>query len=189
MRKTKRHSGIKNYLDTLGVIERGSEEDINNAKKAYWKQRNTEIKRKQRAAKRHCTVSMSNEEYTQLEQAAKARGLQLSAFLKQATNSYLQKIYVIPHISVLHHIEQMIFRSQTGIERIANSDKVAWYKADRKYQDLEEIIKGLHRDIGQIFAQPPTLERTIEQALQNNPDYALTIKKLLASYDCKTIES
>ena len=72
------------YLDTVGVLEKGTDEEIKKAKRQYRKKYFLEYKRKQRFTKPEYTVvlSKSKGEYERIVLAAKRHKRTVSAFPK-----------------------------------------------------------------------------------------------------------
>jgi hypothetical protein len=87
MKKTKKHKGaIWDYLETTGVLENGTDEEIKQAKKAYRKAYYLDYKRNQRANKPEFIVNFSSEngEYSRVKMAAERHKMPMTTFIRSA---------------------------------------------------------------------------------------------------------
>ena len=183
MRKTRKNSSLLQYLTTSGVLERGSEQEIKEAKREFRKKYQKEYKQQYKKRNKDFAITCDAEEQVQLKIAAQKHGLKPSSFLKKAVFAYCNQTYLIPNVNIMNRILQLLLRYETMIERIAEKDKGAWYKTDRSYQDLEEAIAAIRNEVQEAFANPPRLEAVIRQTIQQKPEYRKTIQTIIAEYD------
>src|SRR5438128_2635246 len=103
-------SGMWQYLESVGVLEKGTEEQIKAAKKAYRKKYFLLYKQKQRSTKPEYTVHFSKEngEHDRVTLAAKRHNMKVTSFLRAATLGYLQRTYVVPNRMQVARLEQLL---------------------------------------------------------------------------------
>jgi len=183
MKRVKRNSQLWHYLNTLGILEKGTEEQIRQAKQEYRKNYLRNYKKEKKGVKKEFSITCNREEVERLSQVAKAHGISPSRFLKKAAFAYTEKKFVIPYIGTLYHIEQLLLNCKSNIERIAEREPGAWFKQDRNYAELERVVQTTQKQIVEIFSNPPSLESVIEQALIDQPTYIEKLKKIIAHYD------
>ena len=180
MRKTRR-SSLWNYLNQVGVLERGDEDEIRQAKKQY---RQLYLKRYKQSYKRRntdFTITCNPEEKARLIVAAHAHGLKPVHFLKKAAFAYCRQVYLVPHVEVMHSILQLLLRYETTIERVVEKDKGAWYKADRRYEELEQAVTAMREGVQNTLANPSLLETVIRQTLRKSRSIKPSFKKFYSS--------
>src|ERR1700682_361398 len=122
MRKA-RHSAMWEYLESVGVLEKGSDAEIKAAKKAYWKIYFTKYKKQQRSSKPEYTVNFSKEkkEYERISLAAKKHNMTVTAFLRSAVLAYMNHTFVVPDRMLVARLEQMLSDCLNEIKRIVHS--------------------------------------------------------------------
>ena len=110
MPKNAKNGGLWAYLDASGVLEKGTEEEIKAAKKAYRKQYLLNYKRRQRASKPEFAVTLNkdNGEYFRIKIAAKQHSKTIPAFLRLATLAYINKTYIVPDRLLIAKLEQLL---------------------------------------------------------------------------------
>src|ERR1700689_2865511 len=108
MRRPKANSGLWNYLNSVGVLDGGSDEQIKAAKKKWRKDYLLNYKKKQRADKPECTVSFSKDsgEFERVMLAAKTHNLKLTTFIRAATLGYMNQMYLVPNKFQIAKLEQ-----------------------------------------------------------------------------------
>src|ERR1043165_6327503 len=93
-----RNSKLWEYLDASGILEKGSDEEIEAVKRTYWKKYFFEYKKKQRNSKPEYSVYFSKEngEHQTIEHAAKQHHLTVTAFIHSAALAYIRQTYIVP---------------------------------------------------------------------------------------------
>jgi predicted DNA-binding ArsR family transcriptional regulator len=182
MRVLKQNTGVKAYLDSIGILQNGTQEDISKAKKEYWKQYDKLYKRKKRKQKREFLISLNSKELALVVEAAKEKGMRVTEFMREAALAEMQKAYVIPYPHVLKEIAQSLILCKTSIKNIAEKDNKNWLGISRNYENLEAIITKVQTEIQQRFNEAPTLIKVIEDTLQRNPFFIITITNLIEQY-------
>ena len=182
MRKT-RASPLWNYLNERGVLERGDAAEIRQAKEEYRSQYMKNYKYSYKRKKKDFAITCTAQEQEQVEALAKMHGLKPSTFLKKAVFAYCNHTYIVPQVSVMHSILQLLLRYETIIARVGERDKGAWYKTDRNYEKLEEAVEAMRNGVQNEFTNPPRLETVICQTLRQKPEYLKTIQTILREHD------
>lgn len=165
----KNNNGLCEYLEKLGILETGSDEEIKAVKKAYRKEYLLKYKRNQRAKKPEFTINFSNEngEYHRMEYAAKKHKLTIPSFIKKAALAYIEKKFIVPNIDQVVSLEQILSRCLNEIQAISGKkDKFFWDK-ERKYEQLEKRLEKLEAEIFLVFRNPPLLKDSTIYDYQN----------------------
>ncbi len=189
MPRKAKNSGMWAYLDALGVLEKGTEEEIKSAKQAYRKQYLLNYKRNKRATKPEFTISLikDNGEYSTILSSAKHHKLSISSFIRLATLAYINKTYVVPDRFQIAKLEQLLSQCLNEIQRIAQKkDKFFWEK-DQKIKNIEKQIENLEIDIREVIEAPCTLEELIIKEINKKPELKGRLITIISSLqnDCK----
>ena len=172
MSNTKKHTGgMWEYLDSIGVLENGTDEEIKKAKRDYRKIYFTNHKRKQRALKREFTVRFSKEkqEYLKIDFFAKQHKMKVTEFLKSAVLAYINKTYIVPDRSKIWELEQLLSQCLNEIQTIVKQKERYSYEREQKYEIIEKRIEKLESEINQVLKQPFTLEELVIKSIEEKP--------------------
>lgn len=153
----KTNNGMWEYLDSLGILEKGTDEEIKAAKLAYRKEYLLKYKRNQRSRKPEFVVSFSNEkgEYHRVEYASKAHKMSITAFIRSSVLSYINQRYIVPNQDQIAHLEQILSQCLNEIQTLVRiKDKYYWEK-ESKMELIEKRIERLENEIYQVFRNPP----------------------------------
>lgn len=145
------------YLDSLGILEKGTDTEIKAAKLAYRKDYLLKYKRNQRSKKPEFTINFSNEkgEYHRVEYTAKAHKMSVTAFIRSAVLAYINQRYIVPNLNQIAHLEQILSQCLNEIQTIVRiKDKYYWEK-ESKMEAIEKRIENLEAEINQVFRNPP----------------------------------
>lgn len=170
MSKTKKHTGIHEFLEQSGVLESNDESLIKKAREAYWRAYRTEFKRSVRERVREFPVQLTKQETAVIEREAESREISISQFLKKATLAYLQKTFLVIPTPELFAIEQVISKAKDTLQ------ESGYTKCLEKVNELEARINNL------IF-HPQLLEDAIRKALNERPDFKDNLLTILKGYD------
>src|SRR5580693_8313552 len=94
--KRAKKKGVYDYLDSIKVLESGTDEDITRARKKYWKEYKATWRRKKRKEERELTISWTADELTQLTKEARRHKISKTKFIKTSTLAYIDKRYIVP---------------------------------------------------------------------------------------------
>lgn len=77
-------NSVYDYIDALGILEYGSNEDIQNAKSLYWKNYRKRYKKEEFASKnKSVSISFKVDEYHRIKSEAQSFKLPMSRYLKE----------------------------------------------------------------------------------------------------------
>lgn len=172
MKQSEKHTkGIYGYLDALGVLEKGTEEEIKSAKRAYRKIYLKKYKRTQREEKPEFTVVLSRQkgEYGKISLAAKKHHLSIPAFLRASALAYLNNYYLAPDTELIARLYQILNECLNEIQTITHSkEKYNWLQ-EQKIEAIEKRIEKMETDLGELFHNPSPIEIAIQKAVEKNP--------------------
>ena len=165
MRKRRPKSGMWDYLDAAGVLEKGSDEEIKAAKRAYRKQYFLLYKQRQRANKPEFTVSLSKNtgDYQTISNAAKRHKMPVTTFLRAASLSYLRQTYLVPDRYQIARLEQYLSDCLNEIKSIASVKERFFWQRDEKLTSIEKRISKLEMQINEALKNPPLVSTNDHQ--------------------------
>ncbi|MFA6924740.1 MAG: hypothetical protein WC223_10875 [Bacteroidales bacterium] len=172
MSNAKRHKGaIWNYLDSIGVLENGTDEEIKLAKRNYRKIYFTKQKRLQRKSKQEITLRFSKEkgELSKVEHHARRHKMKNTEFLKSAVLAYINKTYIVPDSLQIAELEQLLSACLNEIQTIVKQKEKYSYERELKYEIIEKKIEKLEEEINKILKQPYTIEELVEKEIKEKP--------------------
>lgn len=144
MRKIRQNTGIYKYLEETGVLERGIEEEIQQARKNYKKKYILSYKRKQRSEQKEFTVLLNMTEYKNMSVQAKDQHMTVVRFLKLAAIAYTNKTYLVPDRESVARIEQTLIQILNEIQVIAKRNKILFglnpLAIEKRISRMEEVI-------------------------------------------------
>jgi hypothetical protein len=159
------------FLEAQGVLERGDDLEIKEAKKAYRKEYLLRYKQKQRAEKSEFNVSFSNEggEFDRVKLASEKHHTTITSFIREATIAYISKTFVVPDRMCIAHIEQLLAQCLNEIKTIIKQKDRYNFQNEQKYDIIEKRIEKLEVEINQFFRQPLPVEEYVKRAVIKDP--------------------
>ena len=153
----KNNSKMWEYLGLSGVLEKGTAEEIETAKKAYRKNYLLSYKQKQRSRKPEFTISFSKEkgEFGKVEKEAKKHDLAITGFIHLATLAYINQTYIVPNALQLSKLQQVLSDCLNEIQSIVRFKEKYHWERNSKLEAIEKRIEKLEKQIDEIFRHPP----------------------------------
>lgn len=105
-------SSIYQYLESKGLLENGSPEDIAQAKKEYWRMRRNELRREKRKREQQFTVSYTKAEMKIIEQEAGKRNISRTRYIRQAALAKLS----MPNINSIKELLYLNYKALTTLQ-------------------------------------------------------------------------
>jgi len=155
-----KHKGrIWDYLESLGILENGTDEEIKAAKKAYRKEYFLKYKRNQRATKPEFTVNFSNKkgEYGMVKRAAERHRMTMTAFIRSSVLAYLNQKFLVPNTDQIASLEQILSQCLNEIQKLVGERERYHWSREQKFEAIEQRIEKLENEINQIFRNPPLI--------------------------------
>lgn len=152
----KSNSAMWDYLESLGILEKGTDEEIKAAKKAYRKIYLLKYKQKQRENKPEFNVYFSNEngEYGRVESAAKKHNMTVTAFIRKTVLAYIEQKYIVPDPLQIGKLEQVLSECLNEVQKIVKTKERFLFDREDKYKAIEKRIEKLETQIDAIFRHP-----------------------------------
>ncbi len=163
-RKVKSENSIYSYLQSSGVLEKGTNEEIQKVRSEYWR----EYKRKWRLAKRRkekeFTVSFNSDELKLLNQHAKRHHVSRTQFIKETTFAYINNSFIVPDLLEVKRISQILAMTYNSIQELFEGNVIKFEIG----RDLVDAIHNLEREIVPLLHHPKTLEEFIKMHIDKD---------------------
>ena len=156
----KNNCGMWDYLDVVGVLEKGTDEEIKAAKKAYRKKYFLAYKQKQRSNRPEYTINFKKEngEHGRISLAAKQHKMTVSSFLRCAVLAYLERTYIVPDRLQVARLEQMLSDCLNEIKSIIKPKEKYFWEREKRIELIEKSIQKLEARVNDIFRHPPQMQ-------------------------------
>ncbi len=167
--------GIYEYLDSIKVLESGSDEDLTLARKKYWRTYKATWRRKKRKEEKELTTSWTDDELTELTKEARRHKVSKTKFIKTSTLAYIDKRYIVPDQIEVRRIAQLLSVTYNSIQEMIYENALQLQTGKiilEKIFDLErQVLVSLHN--------PKTIEQLITETINENPQTKTRLYHLL----------
>jgi hypothetical protein len=176
-RKLKSKSSVYSYLKSKGVLEHEMHDQIQSARKEYWKEYRSKWRNKKRKTNKEFTVSFNVAEVKELTKEAKRHKLSRPKFIKQVFFSYLNRTFVVPDSKEVKLIAQYLALVYNEIQQLYEDDRI---EGKVKHEALETIWK-LERQILPLLNNPKPIEIYITEHILKSPSNKNQLLNLMHS--------
>lgn len=168
---TRKNSGIWEYLETVGVLEKGSDAEIKAAKKAYWKKYFHVYKQNQRTKKPEYSINFKREngEHARISLAAKKHNMTTTAFLRCAVFAYLNRTYIVPDPMQIARLEQLLSDCLNEIKSIIKPREKYFWEREQRIELIEKSILRLEAKVSDLFRNPTLLTDDNQNQIAQTP--------------------
>jgi predicted nucleotide-binding protein len=152
-----RNSEIWKYLEETGVLEKGTDEEIKAAKRAYRKKYLLQYKQRQRICKPEYTLHFStkNGEYENVLRAANAHKMSVTAFTHSCVFAYMNKTFIVPNREQVAKLEQLLSDCLNEVKIIVRSKEKYFWEREKQLDKIEKRIERLEMQVDEVFRRPP----------------------------------
>ena len=138
MKKGSSHK-VYEYLLNSGILDNGTAEEIQNARREYWKIYKRNWRKSKRAQETEITCSFTDKEFDRIAKQAKLYKLSNPQFIKQAALAYIDKKYLVPNELEVRKISQLLSQYIDVITDQLEENKLKGDAGNRILNKLEEL--------------------------------------------------
>lgn len=175
---------LKEFLFASGILEYGTPEEIEEAKRAYRKEYLREKKRAFRAENQEVTIAFPKKDIVIFEENAIYHNMRLADYVKACVYAYVNQGFIIPDNQQIQKLELLLRRIGNNVNQIARSANTFEEVEKENIQLMQNQINNLEAELSQQLRQPLNLEIAIRNELKRNPFF---IHRLL--YLVKTLQT
>ena len=176
-RRVKANGGLYQYLLEIGVLENGTHEEIQAARKEYWREYKRKWRKERRRIKKEITISLNRQEWRRITREARRHNLSRTRFLRKACFAYINKSFVVPDEAGVRKIRQLLAMTYNSLQEMLEEDNVD-FALVRKGLD---IVQRLELDILPLLHHPKPLEEYLKDHVEKNPMNKDQLLKILNS--------
>jgi len=187
-RAIKKRSSIYQYLESSGVLDNGTIEEIKAARKKYWMEYKRLWRKDKRRKEKEFTVSFSKDDLQLLTKVARRHKRKRTLFIKTATLAYINKTYIVPDEIEVRQIRQLLSMSYNSLEQ-QMEEEILSVEAGKV---LLQLIQQLEREVLVLLYNPKTLEQWIVETVRQYPERKAQLIQLLnfpSENDCQKLKS
>lgn len=173
---------MKEYLFASGILERGTKEEIADAKKDYRREYLRRKKEEHRTKNRTISLSFPNIYAEYLESKAIEYHMQIPTFLKACINGYLEQVYIIPDEKNIKGLETALNRIGNNINQLVRHCHRLSLDPTKALGEIHAMLGKMDEQIGMHLRYPNNLETIITQTLQKQPEYKTRLQRILEQY-------
>lgn len=177
----KHNKKLLRYLQSIGILEHGTKEEINQAKQAFWKHEDKARLKHFRSSHKRKEVSLSQKEFETLATAAKKHGVQLGTFIRLAALAYVKTEFLLPSDSRIQELEVALRRIGNNINQLTRHV----HQHGMTSEDLlafQNKLNELEDQVVHALRQPLPLKGFLTQLLKNQPEYAEVLEEVLTIF-------
>ena len=175
-RKIKSGSGLWAYLESSGVLN-GPEEGIAMARKKYWSDFRARWRKQRRKEMKEFTVYFSPADLKVIAKAAVRHKMSRTGYIKRATLSYTDQVFLIPDLIEVRRISQLLAMTYNLLQQMMEEEKLS----SQIGKTLQKKIDALEHEVLIRLKNPPTLQEWIEREVRKDRDLKDKILRLLTS--------
>ncbi len=170
------------YLTRLGLLESGTKEQIQEAKKTYRKIYQKWIKAQYKCTKRRVEFSLSRSEEQFLNPKAEQHGMKLPQFMKDSALCYNRQEYLLPSNSAVFALETGILRQGNNINQVALGKNIHGLSTDDDIRAIRYHLNQQEKIISKAFREPENLLDIVEERF-SNPHFLQALKQRIFNYE------
>ncbi len=170
------YHSLMDYLNKTRVLEQGTQEEIDQAKKEYRRYYMRRYKREQRGNKQELVLSIPKNFHKSLQKEARRHGLSIPRFVVEIIRGYLESIPVIHHPNQFAILETEVARLLSELQFIGDQSFLNVVSPD--IEQLKKRLEVIEEEIVKVSHGVP-LKDFIINFLTLNPELKPTLIEIL----------
>lgn len=163
-RRLNTKSNLYSYLESSGVLEKGTHEEIQKVKNDYWREYKRNWRKNKRKMVKEITISFTQDEFKEINSESKRHKLNRTNFIKQACFAYVNKSFIVPDLKEIKKISQILAMAYNSIQGMIEENNIDF----KSGKSLLESIYKLEREILPVLNNPKSLEVLIKEHIDKN---------------------
>ncbi|HRF75747.1 MAG TPA: hypothetical protein PLJ00_03280 [Chitinophagales bacterium] len=156
-RKAKIGSNVNSYLRATGILEHGTHDQIQAARKKYWSEYKRKWRNEKRKKEKEFTISLDAEQQKIIAQVSKSHKLSRTAFMKSAIFGYINTTFIVPDSHEVKKISQLLAMTYNSIQELFEENGIDTLSV----KELLERLAELEREVLPKLHNPKSLEEYI----------------------------
>lgn len=135
MKSRRNKCGVYQYLDRLGLLEKGSEDAIAAAKKEYWKQYKYAWLKNKRMNKA-LTIYLNDAEFALTNKYAHMHKRSNTRYVKDSAMAYMRQTFLVPDPIAVNVIKGLLTQILSQLKIVATDKRLS-------YREVEDQLKHI----------------------------------------------
>lgn len=171
---------LLNYLFRIGVLENGTDKEIEKAKEDY---RKFYVKEKQKVFRENHIrkeIILTPNEYAVLLREAQKRKIKLAPFIRKSCLCYINQHFLLPSDNRLQELCLEIRKIGNGCNQLVRYFHRKRGLSEKDLNELRKMLNQLEDRISHALRQPKTLDQYLKNLLQNHPEYLKNLEQIVS---------
>ncbi|QGY44846.1 plasmid mobilization relaxosome protein MobC [Maribellus comscasis] len=177
----KQNKNLFLYLQSLGLLEHGTEEQIERAKQDFKKLQQNSYATKFSQSHKRKSVYLTQKEMSVLMTAAKRHGMRLGTFIRFAALAYVKTEYLLPSDSKIQELEVALRRIGNNINQLTKHVHQRGFTKEDLVA-FQQKLNELENRVSDFLRQPLPLKEFLKNLLHQKPEYADVLEKVLKEF-------
>jgi hypothetical protein len=167
-------SKLYEYLEATGILEHGSPEEIDAARKQYNNQRKAQWRRNRRAEFKAITVEFSPQEYNMIKRTAK-KYRNPTRFVYKAAIAYGNQKTLTLDESTIHSVREVLLQNYHCIRDMGDDERLT----SAVEEQLIKRLAAIEKVVMEKLQTPILLEEAVREAIADDPEYKHILYNIL----------
>lgn len=169
----------------MGVLENGTDEEIEQAKKTYRKLYSRNAQKQYRDSHVRKEIIFTKEEFLRICKAAEKHGIKPAPFLRNASLCYMDEHFILPDEKRVQKLELDLRRIGNNINQLVKYTHQHKWFSKRDLRLLQKHMQDLEDQLSHTFRQPLSLRKYLENHLLKNPKLFQMLEELTSKHSKK----
>lgn len=168
-------TNIYQYLESTGVLDTGSADDIERQRLLYWKKYKREWRQQQRRKLKSFTVYFDENMTAIIKRASVKQKMSCTKYIQQSALLHAQGKTITVNPNIFNYIREALMLNYHAIKDLEDGQYIS-PKTEREFISTLAVIE---KKITAKLNEPAMLEDAIKEAIQNDPDYKNILHEIL----------
>ena len=175
MKAKRNHTGVFEFLKASGVLETGSKDVIDIAKREYMREYKRKWIMNKRKEEKQVTIFLNSKEYKLISKSANAHKRNTTQYIKEAALAYSKRQYINPDPLITNYIREALALNYNAIAHLEEGNVIS-AGMDQK---LLAKLECMEQMIMEKLINPKEVEQALIEAVANNPGQKAHFLELL----------
>lgn len=151
-------------MQSSGVLENGTNDDIQKIRREYWREYKKIWRKNKRKANKEIVISFTADELNEIQIQSGRHKLNRTKFIKRACFAYINKSFMVPDLKEVKKISQFLAMSYNSIQEMTAENTIDF----KSGKSILEAIYKLEREILPVLNNPKSIEVLIKEHILKN---------------------
>lgn len=158
------------------ILKTGSEAEIALARKNYWRVYKANWRKQKRIEQKEFTISFNAKELRVISTAAEKHQRSRTKFIKEAALAYCTRRFVTTDPLAVNQVRELLALNYNAMQQ--QWEKKSFLFEQDNHSPLSQMA-ALEKSVMEALQSPRSLDTLILEAINNDPEYRISIMQLL----------